>query len=363
MERPILATILSIAGTELSENEKYLFEKYNPLGINIFARNIVSKFQLKKLIRNIKEVVGRDDLLIAVDQEGGRVRRLAEPEFRPYASQIELGKIEQQFGQNVAYEAIKNHATLISSDLHKVGINLNYTPVLDIAYNDTSSVLKSRCFGNDEIKVAEYGKIMVDEYISNGICPCIKHMPGHGRATVDPHLSLPILNYSLKELEKDFYPFQQLKYSPAGMTAHIIIPEVDDKFPITQSAKGIQEIIRGIIDFDGFLISDAIDMKALKGTIGEKAKTSLEAGCDAICYALGNYDEMLEICKNSRNIADKSRIRFENIKNLFFNDSKVSDINRTADDYEAVIGNIEKYNDEYDATEVLNRMKQNKGES
>ena len=363
MERPISAAILSVEGTQLSDREKRLLEKSNPLGINLFARNIINKAQLKKLTSEIKETIGRDDVIIAVDQEGGRVRRLSEPEFRSYASQIDLGKIEAVYGKDAAHQAIRYHALLISRDLIETGFNLNYAPVLDIAFEETSPVIKSRSFGNNEKKIAEYGKIMVEEYSTNGICPCIKHMPGHGRVTVDPHLSLPILNHSLKELEKDFYPFQQLRNTPAGMTAHIVIPEIDNKLPITQSKKGIEQIIRGVIGFDGFLISDAIDMKALKGTIGERTKTALNAGCDAICYALGDYNEMLEICDNCTIIADKSMIRFEKIKNLFFNNKKVSNLDEIADEYEALIGRIEKYDDKYDATEVLNRMKQNKGES
>lgn len=363
MERPVLAAILSVEGLRLTDHEKHLFSKYNPLGVNIFARNIESKEQLKKLTSEIKEVIRRDDVIIAVDQEGGRVRRLAEPNWRAYASQIDLGKIGAEYGEETALKAINDHATLISNDLHEAGINLNYAPVLDIAFETTSPVIKSRCFGGDEKYITAYGKTMLDAYINNGICPCIKHMPGHGRVTLDPHLSLPILDFSLQELEKDFYPFQQLAYSPAGMTAHVVIPEIDDKMPITQSTKGIEKVIRGMIGFDGFLISDAIDMKALRGSLGEKAQTSLEAGCDAICYCLGNYNEMVEVCENCTNLADKSMIRFEKIKNLFQNNVLLSNLGEIADEYEALIGKIEKYDDKYDATEVLNRMKKNEGES
>lgn len=358
MEKPILAAMLSVSGTSLSDNEKRLLEQANPLGVNLFSRNIGSKEQIKKLVIEIKSTIGREDILIAVDQEGGRVRRLAEPDFRPYASQIVLGNIEKSFDSATAQETIKKHAKLISDDLNELGINWNYAPVLDIAYENTSPVLKSRCFGDDEKKVAEYGRVLVDEYIQNGICPCIKHMPGHGRVTTDPHLGLPILNYGLKELEKDFYPFQQLKNAPAGMTAHIVIPEVDERLPVTQSKKGIDNIIRGIIGFDGLLISDAIDMKALQGNLAEKTRSSLEAGCDVICYCFGISQELEEVIKNCSFMTDKSMIRFAKIKNIIKNSNKNASVEKMAKEYQNIIGSIEKYNDSYDATEVLHKMKE-----
>lgn len=354
MEKPILAAMLSCSSTELNDSEKHLFSRYNPIGVTLFGRNIQDKNQLKKLISSIKEVIGRDDVLIAVDQEGGRVRRLVEPEFRSYLSQKNLGSLDEQDAVN----ASRCHAALISRDLKELGINWNYAPVLDIAFPNTTAALLSRCFGSDEKKTALLGKTMVEEYIRNGICPCIKHIPGHGRASVDPHLHLPVLNYSLKDLEKDFYPFQQLKDSPAGMTAHIVIPEVDSEFPVTQSAKAIQTIIRGIIGFEGFLISDAIDMKALKGSIGEKAQASLAAGCDAVCYCLGDAAEMQEVCTHARVLSDKSMIRFAKIKNIINNTSKyTTDFSKMEAEYDRLAGKAEKYIETYDATEVLHQLK------
>lgn len=360
MEKPILAAMLSVSSTVLTSEEKKRLEQANPMGISLFARNVQNKAQLKKLVANIKEVIGREDVLIAVDQEGGRVRRLAEPDFRPYVSQIDLGKIEAKFGKVVAEKTIKNHATLISSDMKELGINWNYAPVLDVAYPETAPVLKSRCFSEDETKVAEYGKIMIDEYTNNGICSCIKHMPGHGRVKTDPHLGLPIMNLSLKELEKDFYPFQKLNNAPAGMTAHIVIPEIDDQRPITQSPAGIKRVIRELIGFDGLLISDAIDMKALKGNIGEKTRSSLDAGCDCVCYCFGILEELEEVIKNCHFMTDKSMIRFAKIKNIIKNGNNNASIEKTAIEYQNVVGNIEKYDDSYDATEVLHRLMNDK---
>lgn len=339
----MLAAMLSVSGLELTDNEKYLLSQSNPLGISLFGRNIANKEQLKKLIKNIKETIGRDNVLIAIDQEGGRVRRLAEPHWPTYLSQSELDATSAKY-----------HAQLISQDLHEVGINWNYAPVLDLAFENTTTALLNRCFSSSEKQVTKLGKIMLEEYIKAGICPCIKHMPGHGRATVDPHLHLPILDFSLQELSKDFYPFQALaKEAPAGMTAHIIIPEVDDKLPITQSKKAIDTIIRGLIGFDGLLISDAIDMKALKGSIGEKTKTSLEAGCDCICYCHGIYEELLDVISNCTQMNDISLERFNKIQTIFKN-RNTPDTN--AKDYYKITSS-RSYSLNYDATEVLHQLK------
>ncbi|MFR8207322.1 MAG: glycoside hydrolase family 3 N-terminal domain-containing protein [Alphaproteobacteria bacterium] len=144
------------------------------MGISLFSRNIANREQTRELIREIKETIGRNDLLIAVDQEGGRVRRLAEPEFRSYAAAITLGSLGAS-----APKAAALHAALISDDLKTLGINMNYAPSLDIIYPETTPALKSRCFSSSKLVVANLGKTMVDEYIKQGICPCIKHLPGH----------------------------------------------------------------------------------------------------------------------------------------------------------------------------------------
>lgn len=356
MEKPIMAAIVSIASTELNDFEKYYLEKYNPLGVTFFAKNIENKAQLKKLTDSIKECTGRDDVVLAVDQEGGRVRRLTEPEFRGTEAQIALGKIRDKFNEATAEEIISAHAALIASDMTDAGLNLNYAPVLDIAYDNTTPVLYSRCFGNDEKQTAVYGKIVIDTYIKCGISPCMKHMPGHGRAVVDPHLSLPVLDYPLQELEKDFYPFMQNRECPAGMTAHIVIPEIDEQYPATQSAKVIDRIIRGKMDFDGLLISDSITMQALKGSVGERTKATLEAGCDVVCYCMGTKTGLTEVAENCTFLTDKSLLRFEKIKNIYHNGIKVKDADRLAGRYREIVGTIEKYNDSYDATEVLRKM-------
>lgn len=344
--------MLSCSSTALTDDEKRLLEKYNPLGISLFSSNIQNKAQLRKLSDEIKSVIGRDNVLIAVDQEGGRVRRLQGKEYLNYASMETLGKIAQEKGLPTATKAVINQTILTAHDLLDAGINFNYAPVLDVAYPETNQVLKSRCFGNDEKLIARMGEIMLEEYVINHVCPCIKHLPGHGRAEVDPHLHLPVIRNTLSELAKDFYPFKQLHYAPAGMTAHIVIEAIDPDHPITQSATGIKNLIRGEIGFKGLLLSDAIDMHALPGTLAERTRASLDAGCDAVCYCLGNFNELLQVVENCDFMTDKEYERLDAVTQIICK----PDLKKLAEEYQEIISDVEAYEEKYDATEVLNRL-------
>lgn len=328
----------------MESEEVRLLKNMKPVGVSLFARNVVNKEQLKNLVGQIKDLLG-ERVLVAVDQEGGRVRRLAEPEWRAYASQFVLGQLPESVSAM--------HAALIAQDLNELGINLNYAPVLDRLCEKTHQVLKSRCFGNG---VVERGKAMIETYIKNGICPCMKHLPGHGQASVDPHLGLPVIDCPMSDFEEDMSYFAQNSFCPAGMTAHIVLPEVDS-LPVTMSAKAIDYLIRGKIGFEGLLISDAIDMHALSGTVKEKALQSLQAGCDLVCYCGGKIEELHELAGIEAEMSPKTEERLQ----------KVWDIVRKGqsdcvdyDNYLAVVDKIQPYDEKYDATEVLNLMNKNK---
>ncbi len=351
--KPILAAMLSVSGLELTNAEKRLLEKANPMGITLFKRNVQSKKQVKSLVQSIKEVIGRDDVLIAADQEGGRVCRFSPPKWPTYVSQYSLGSLKGKEGE----ELTRLHGQLITSDLRELGVNWNYAPVMDVLYPDTTNALGNRIFSADEKLVAKRGKILVDVYQANGICPCVKHLPGHGRAVVDPHLNLPVLSQSLKELEKDFYPFYAVgQEALAGMTAHIVISAVDDK-PVTQSKKAIQEIIRGRIGFKGFLISDAIDMKALGGSLTERTKTTLASGCDAVCYCFGIEDELKEVIKAARPLTDEAMERFVHIQDVVMQKSQKLNKKQALCRYAELAQKTKSLMSDYDAVEILHKMK------
>lgn len=350
MTKPILPAFLSIQSFALSDAEKRLLEQSNPLGICLFAKgcaNIQNPIQLKKLCQDIKEAIGRADVLIAVDQEGGRVRRLVEPEFTPLAEQEKLTTVD----------LVRQHAFLASHDLKNSGINVNFAPVLDICYDFTSNVLKGRCFSGNAAEIAILGKAMTEEYISNGICPCVKHLPGHGRAKTDPHLELPIIEENLKTLEKDFLPFKELNNAPMGMMAHLLLKSVDKSYPSSESPIIIKKIIREMIGFKGFLVSDAIVMQALKGSVIERAQRSLAAGCDAVCLGNAGFNATLELAQSGLILSDNALERLSNIQKIITQPLKNLSYEQIKNKYCATLKNIITYNSEYDATEVLSRIR------
>lgn len=352
MSKPILAAILSVSGASLTDEEKFILEKSNPVGISLFGRNIQSKSQLKTLIKEINEVIGRRDVLIAIDQEGGRVRRLTPPDYRPYAAHIEIG----QLTQNQAIKASQFHAELISNDLHELGINVNFAPCIDRLYDNTSEALKSRCFSKNLDLISILGKIMVDTYIKNGILPCIKHIPGLGSAINDSHLTLPQTPLSKELFEADLAPFIKCNHSPLAMTAHLLIPHIDTQNALTQSKQGIKQLIREKIGFNGFLISDDINMHALKGTLTQKALKTIEAGCDCICYSMGNTEGLRELSKNCPKLSDEAQQRLDNAIQILHNIYEQPNIEFISDEYSKLLSDITPYQETYDATEVLHKL-------
>lgn len=337
--KPILSAFICLKGTELTKAEADLLRVYNPAGLTLFKRNIDTPEQVKKLTDDIRDAVGRDDFLIAIDQEGGLVRRLRPPYWHEYVAQQQLGALPMK----EAEEATRLHATLIANDLHNLGINVVFAPVADTLHPDTTGAIASRCFSDDPKVVAKYASLLAKTYIEQGICPCMKHLPGHGLANADSHLDLPVIDADWKKIKRDFLPFQKMsKFIPFGMTAHVVLPKVDKK-PITQSKKGIG-LIRDEIGFDGLLITDAIEMKALKGSLSQKTKTSLKAGCDVVCYCSGhdqNNPMMVEDCeavlKASQALAGKALERFERVLKVVKQSPKKQDISALQKRYDALL--------------------------
>ena len=360
MTKPILAAILSCAGTSLTDEEKYLFSEYNPLGISLFTRNIKSAAQLKNLIEQVKNVINRDDVLIAIDEEGGRVSRLKMiAKLKKLANQQFVS--EEQLGK-AALKYTEIHSKLISEQMHKFGININYAPVIDKKAKHQHPVLQSRCFGANQDKIIKHATVMADAFIKQGICPCIKHIPGHFATNCDPHLEMLKTNMTLAEIYREIDYIKAFAKYPMVMTSHIILEAIDKKNPVTMSKKCVANLLRKHLGLEGFLISDAIEMRALKGSISEKAENCWNAGLDAICYCTGKYEDLYNICQIKRFLTEKSEIRFANIKKIIHN------IPRKVNTSELKIAYYNKFQDKlneiyaYDATEVLNQMT-SKGEN
>ena len=346
MTRPILSAILSCKGCELTDEEKYLFSQYNPLGVNLFSRNLQTKEQAKKLVESIKDVINRDDVIIAIDQEGGRVNRLQSISQQQYASAQQLAKRDIKFTQY--------HALLISKELNDLGVNINYSPVVDLENN--SPVLESRAFSSNPNVIIKYAQMLADEYMKQGVCPCIKHIPGHFKANADPHLQQLIVELSRAEIEDTIGYVKNFSKYPMAMTSHVILKDIDDSNPITTSSKVISEVIRNFLGFDGFLISDAIDMHALNGSVNEKALKALDAGVDAICYCSGKIEEMQAICDEKRFMTEKSINRFDKIKKIINNKNKWSGNYCMLEEYNNEFQEDFKSQYTYDATETLEKM-------
>lgn len=336
---PIRSSFICLRGTKLSPEEAHLLKKYNPVGLTLFKRNIETPDQVKQLTDDIRTAVGRDDFLIAIDQEGGLVRRLRPPYWRDYVSQQQLGNLPPK----VAPKAIKAQARLIADDLHHLGINVVFSPVADTFHPKTTGAIAERCFSSDPRQVAKDAGLMAKTYMEKGICPCMKHLPGHGGATADSHLELPCLMMERKLIERDFLPFQKMaRFIPLGMTAHVVLPQLDYR-PITQSPKGIS-LIRNAIGFDGLLITDAIEMKALRGSLTQRVELSLSAGCDVVCYCSGHclenpylIEENTEVLQASKPLSDKSLERLSKVIQVVQKPYISRGIKKTATEYEQLV--------------------------
>ncbi|MGX6960139.1 MAG: beta-N-acetylhexosaminidase [Rickettsia endosymbiont of Pentastiridius leporinus] len=304
MKQEVKPIIIGISGTKLTESERGLLKEHSPLGVILFARNIEKNYQgeqdkklLIKLIADIKEVLGENSI-ISIDQEGGRVQRLKEPTFYNAPPAKTFGDLAEEQGLELAIKACKENYAKIGGELKALGINVNFAPVGDLRYEGAHDVIGDRSFGSKPEIVTALCVAALEGLQSAGVIGCIKHLPGHGRAKADSHKELPHVNTSLEELEKlDFKIFKELaavKAAKLAMTAHIVYEELDQVNPATLS-ENVIKYIRNEIGYEGFIISDAIDMKALTGGMKEITERTLQAGVNIVLECTGVFDNMLEV--------------------------------------------------------------------
>ncbi len=275
------ALITDLSGTTIGAEERAFLREADPLGIIFFARNIENPQQLSDLADDFRSIVGRSDAPVMIDQEGGRVARLRPPHWWGGVANGRIAALDDDEAELAAWLA----ARIMADDLSACGIDVDCAPVLDLLVPGMHDVIGDRSFGSDPRRVADLGRAACEGFQAGGVLPMVKHMPGHGRVGVDPHERLPTAEVDRATLEReDFVPFQALADAPWGMTAHVIYPALDPERPATQSPTVIGEIIRGVIGFTGVLVSDAIDMEALSGSHEERARLSLEAGCDVVMH-------------------------------------------------------------------------------
>jgi len=283
------AILFGCAGETLSDDERAFFRDADPLGLILFQRNCLAPEQLRALIADFRDCVGRGDAPVLIDQEGGRVARLKPPAWRRYPAPARLAALPD------AVDAARLGARLIADDLAALGITVDAMPVLDLSIPGASDVIGDRAYGGDPAWVARLGRAACDGLLQGGVLPIVKHIPGHGRARVDSHKALPRVETPARVLaETDFAPFRVLHDTPWAMTAHVVYTAIDPVEPATLSRKVIGTVIRGNIGFDGMLVSDDINMGALIGTMMGKVSGVLAAGCDAVLHCSGVLGEMRE---------------------------------------------------------------------
>ncbi len=306
--------IFSLSGPKLTDDERAFFAEAQPAGYILFGRNVENREQLRALTDSLRSLHGRDDLLISIDQEGGRVSRMKPPEWDAYPAPGVFAQL-YDIAPASAIQAIRVNAHLLALDLAEVGITVDYHPVLDIPSEGAHDVIGDRALGRDLMQVAALGRATLDGLKRGGVIGCIKHMPGHGRAMADSHKELPIVEASEEDLTTDIAPFAKLSDAPIAMTAHIRFTAWDAANPATQSEFVISEIIRKRIGFDGLLLSDDIDMQALEGTIPERSARAVAAGCDLVLNCWGKMDDMVGTAEVLPAMSEITRARLDRAMN------------------------------------------------
>lgn len=314
-DRP-LPVVFGCRQADLSPTERRFFENFNPFGFILFKRNCESPDQVRRLIKELRLAVGREDAPIFIDQEGGRVSRLQPPNWMQYPAARMFG-LTYKVDPQMAAEAIKLYARIVAHDLGKLGVTVNCAPVVDLFYSGASPAIGDRAISRKPAITAELARIQAETFLENGIIPVIKHFPGHGRLRADPHNMTALIEATRAELESDdFVPFELLKDLPVGMNSHAVFTALDPHNPASLSPYVQQEIIRGRLGFDGLLLSDDINMKALHGTPGDIAKRVQAAGSEIILHCNGEMEEMLAVVHALQPIADETLKRWERAQSM-----------------------------------------------
>jgi len=302
------AAIYGLAGAELTDDERAFFREADPAGYILFKRNCCGFEQLSDLTNALRDLSGRDDLPILIDQEGGRVARMQPPVWPAFPAAEAFDRL-YAVAPSSAIEAARINARAIALTLRSCGINVNALPLLDVRQPGASDIIGDRALGAEPMQVAALGRAVLDGMASAGVVGIIKHMPGHGRALVDSHKGLPVVTASAEELDFDLEPFERLRGAPMAMTAHVVYTAWDPDFPASLSPTVIGDIIRGRIGFDGWLMSDDLGMEALSGDFGERATGVLAAGCDVALHCSGDMAEMIAIAGAVPQMSDEGEAR------------------------------------------------------
>jgi beta-N-acetylhexosaminidase len=302
--------IAGLSGISLTDDERRFYRDVQPAGMILFRRNVFDRSQLSRLVDETRAAVGRDDFLVLIDQEGGRVQRLKPPIARtlpPAAAFADLYSEDPDEAKEAAFAI----ARLTAEELRGFGITMNCAPVADLPIEGAHEIISDRAYGRAVSQVVALAQAVADGYSAGGVVPVVKHIPGHGRATADSHLALPVVATSHATLSAtDFAPFKLLSSLPAAMTAHVVYSDIDPENPASTSAVVTRDVIRGEIGFDNLLMSDDLSMKALSGPMRARAEAVIAAGSDLALHCNGDMAEMRDAAEGVPELAGRAAERF-----------------------------------------------------
>lgn len=296
---PPLALFVGVSGHELTADEAAFLRDANPYGLFLFRRNLDHREQARRLCAEFREVVGRPDAPIFIDQEGGRVQRLDNGNWPSFRS---LGAFGALAGKDLALarRALRLSSQAMGAIMTDLTIDSGTTPVVDLARPNTHDVIGQRAFGDDPELVVTLAREVIDGMLEVGALPIIKHIPGYGRVTVDPHFDCPVVDATLDDLRAtDFQPFIRLRDAPWAMVAHLIFTRIDPQRAASVSP-ALYDLIRNDIGYDGVLITDCLSMEALKGTPRERVAAALQAGCDIALLTQGGLEASISAAAGAR---------------------------------------------------------------
>ena len=300
------AFITGVSGTDLSAAEREFIRAERPWGFILFKRNIESPGQVSLLVTELREAIGEPDAPVLIDQEGGRVQRFGPPHWPSYPAGAVFGAL-YDIDSVLGLTAARLSARLMAADLTEAGVTVDCLPLADVPVAGADAVIGNRAYGTEPHKVAAIARAVTEGLEQGGILPVLKHIPGHGRATADTHFRLPEVDTPRAELERtDFAAFQPLADLPMAMTAHVVFSALDPAHPATTSATIIEQVIRGVIGFQGLLMSDDVSMNALAGSIAERTRAIIAAGCDMVLHCNGKLDEMREVARETPELSGRA---------------------------------------------------------
>src|SRR5215813_3235628 len=303
---PSRAFITGVSGLELTAAERDFIRAERPWGFILFKRNVDTPAQVARLVEELRDTLGEPDAPVLIDQEGGRVQRLGPPHWAVYPPGAVFGSLYDR-DPALGLKAARLSNRLIAADLVGLGITVDCLPLADVPVAGADNVIGNRAYGTEPGKVAAIARAVTEGLEQGGVLPVLKHIPGHGRATADSHFRLPTVDTPREELERtDFAAFVPLADLPMAMTAHVVFSALDPAQPATTSATIVERVIRGRIGFQGLLMSDDVSMNALAGSIAERTRAIVEAGCDMVLHCNGKLDEMRDVAHETPELAGEA---------------------------------------------------------